>query len=53
LAKVIGVAGVTAVSLLAPLSGRELAEFGGTVIAGTLYRVAYSRRAEHNKALSD
>jgi len=43
----------TTVSLLAHLSGRELAAFGGTVITGTLSRVAHSRRAEHNKALSD
>jgi hypothetical protein len=54
LAKVIAVAGVvTTVSLLAHLSGRELAAFGGTVIAGTLHQVAHSRQAEHNKALSD
>ena len=51
LAKVSGVAGVvTTVSLLAHLPRRELAAFAGTVIAGTLYRVAHSRAAEHNKA---
>ena len=44
---------VTTVWLLAHLSWRELAAVGGTVIVGTLYRVAHSRRADHNKLLSD